>query len=131
MSVLLLGDGAVRVEADGVVGGAGDRNGLGVDTGVEPDEHVRVVLHGARMGGDAGGVLVAADAQPERVAGIDLCGGVRVHPHHVRGVSGVRLLYRSIFLTLVWLFTVLSYLHVCLFTAVVAAVKRSVGIKGG
>ncbi len=43
--LLLLGDGAIHVESDGVlllVGGASDRNRLGVDAGVEPDEHVRV-----------------------------------------------------------------------------------------
>jgi hypothetical protein len=34
---------------------------------------------------------VADDAQPERVAGVDLCGGVGVHPPHggMRGVCVV------------------------------------------
>ncbi len=75
--VVLLGDGAVRVEADGavlLVVGAGDRDGLGVDPGVEPDELERVALRGTRVGGDTGGVLVADDAQLERVAGVDSCG---------------------------------------------------------
>jgi hypothetical protein len=85
--LLLLGNGAIRVEVDGEVlllGGASDRDGLGVDPGVEPDQHVRVALHGARMGGDAGGELVAEDAQLERVAGGDLCSSVSVHrPHPV------------------------------------------------
>jgi hypothetical protein len=43
--LLLLGDGAVRVEADGAVlcvGGAGDRDGRGADPGVGPEELVRV-----------------------------------------------------------------------------------------
>jgi hypothetical protein len=47
--VLLLGHGAVRVEADGAalrVGGAGDRDGLGVDPGVGPEELVRVACPG-------------------------------------------------------------------------------------
>ncbi len=57
-----LSDGAVLVEADNevlLVVGAGDRIGLGIDPGVEPEEIARVALHGTRMGGDAGGVLVA------------------------------------------------------------------------
>ncbi len=32
---------------------------------------MRVALHGARAGGDAGGELVADDARLERVAGVD------------------------------------------------------------
>ncbi len=58
--------GAVRVEADGavlLVGGTGFRDGRGVDPGVEPDEHVRVALHGARVGDNAASVLVADEAQ--------------------------------------------------------------------
>ncbi len=74
--LLLLGDGADRVEAEGLVllvVGAGDRDGFGVDPGVEPDEPVRVAVYGARVGGNAGGILVADDAQLERLAGVDLC----------------------------------------------------------
>jgi hypothetical protein len=87
--LLLLGDGAVRVEAEGVVllvGRAGNSDGLSVDQGVEPDEHVRMALHGTRVVGDVGGVLVADDVQLERagVAGVGLCSSVSVHlPHPV------------------------------------------------
>jgi hypothetical protein len=66
--LLLLGNGAVCVEAAGavlLVVGASDRDGLGVDQDEEPDEHVRVALHGTCVGGDVGGVLVADDAQLE------------------------------------------------------------------
>jgi hypothetical protein len=81
-------DGALRVEADGVVlrvVGAGNRDGLGVDPGVEPEDLVRVALHVARVDDDPGSVLGADDAQLERMVGVDARGvggdgrGVCVH----------------------------------------------------
>ncbi len=51
----MLGDGAVRIKADGVVQlvvWASNRDGLGVDPGMELDELVRAALHGARVCGD-------------------------------------------------------------------------------
>ncbi len=106
--LLLLCNGAVRVETDGVVilvVGAGSRygrqpsqplaQGVGVDPGVEPKELVRMALHGTRVGGDVGGVLVVDDAQLGRVAGVDSCrvggnrGGACVHHDDVCVACGV------------------------------------------
>ncbi len=77
--LLLLGTGAVLVEADSLVFRlvwACNRDGLGLDPGVEQEELVRVALHGARVDGDPGGILVADDAQLQLVpvAGVDSCG---------------------------------------------------------
>ncbi len=67
----------MHVEADSVVllvVGAVDSDGLSVDPGVELKELVRVALRSEHVGGDLGCVLVADDAQLERVAGVDSCG---------------------------------------------------------
>ncbi len=68
----------MHVEADSVVllvVGAVDSDGLSVDPGVELKELVRVALRSEHVGGDLGCVvLVADDAQLERMAGVDSCG---------------------------------------------------------
>jgi hypothetical protein len=57
---LLLSDGTVLIEADNVVigiVGAGDRDGLYVNLGVEPNELARAAFNGARMGCNLGAYL--------------------------------------------------------------------------
>ncbi len=51
----------------GIVG-AGDRDGLYVNLGVEPNGLARVAFNGARMGANLSRVLVVDDAQLGRVS---------------------------------------------------------------